>query len=215
MTAQTYCSPPPPCTGPLEDADDRELAEIARVDADAFGVLYRRYSGQIYRVVYQRLRDREDAEDVTAEVFVKAFRAINDYIPSRAPFWSWLHRIALNTVIDHVRARRPAVSLAVAADPEDPAADVEAQVVRRTEASRIWTAVEKLCTTQRTALTLRLGHDLPIAIIAGHMDRSEGAVRQLINRGLSGVRAELGGGQPPGAGRAGFRGGAAKAGAPG
>lgn len=196
MTAQADCPPPPPFVESLEDADDGELAELASVDPDAFGVLYSRYSGQIYRMVYQRLRDRQDAEDVTAEVFVKAFRAIHNYRPARAPFWSWLHRIAMNTVIDHVRARRPAVSLAAAADPEDPAADVEAQVVRRAEASRVWTAVENLCTTQRTALTLRLGHDLPIAAIAGRMERSEGAVRQLINRGLSVVREELDAARP-------------------
>lgn len=193
MTAQpeyaTYTAPSR--TVPLEDADDRELAELSQVDADAFGVLYARYSGQIYRTVYHRLRDRSDAEDVTAEVFVKAFRAIHHYSPSRGPFWSWIYRIAMNTVIDHVRASRPAVPLAVAADPEDPAADVETLVVRRSEASRVWQAVGGLCTTQKTALVLRLGHDLPIAAIAGRMDRSEGAVRQLINRGLSVVREEL------------------------
>lgn len=190
MTAQpTYSPPHRPVS--LEEADDRELAELARIDADAFGVLYARYSGQIFRTVYHRLRDRTDAEDVTAEVFVKAFRAIDHYRPSRGPFWSWLYRIAMNSVIDHVRASRPAVPLAAAADPEDPAADVEAMVVRRSEASRVWEAVDGLCTTQRMALVLRLGHDLPIAAIAGRMERSEGAVRQLINRGLSVVRAEL------------------------
>jgi len=188
-----YRLPPPPrrASSILADADDGELAVLSRNDAEAFGVLYARYSAQVYRTVYYRLRDRSDAEDVTAEVFVKAFRAIGGYLPSRAPFWGWLHRIARNAVVDHVRARRPTVSLAAVADPQDSGADVEGDVVRRSEATRAWEAVDQLCPTQRTAVTLRLAHDLPIAAIAGRMDRSEGAVKQLINRGLSTVRESL------------------------
>lgn len=182
----------------LQDADDRALAELSRIDAEAFGILYSRYSRQIYRMIYHRLRDQSDAEDVTAEVFVKALRAIEGYRPARAPFWGWLHRIAANAVVDHVRARRCTVSLAAVADAEDATADVEGRVVRRCEATRAWEAVSQLCPTQRTAVTLRLGHDLPIAAIAERMDRSEGAVKQLINRGLSAVRERLAQERQPG-----------------
>ncbi len=182
---------PRPPSADLATADDSELAERAREDAEAFGVLYARYSAQVYRTVHHRLRDPWDAEDVTAEVFVKAYRAIGGYLPSRAPFWGWLHRIARNAVVDHVRARRPTVSLAAVADVQDATADVEGNVVLRSEATRAWRAVGTLCTTQRTAVTLRLAHDLPIAAIAGRMEISEGAVKQLINRGLSTVRETL------------------------
>lgn len=177
----------------LQEAPDHELAELARYDAEAFAVLYSRYSQQIYRSVYYRLRDFADAEDVTAEVFVKALRAIDRYRPERAPFWGWLHRIAANAVIDHVRERRPAVPFDTVPDTRDAATDVEEEVIRRAQAERAWGAVAQLCPTQRTALTLRLAHDLPIAAIAGRMDRSEGAVKQLINRGLSTVREQLAG----------------------
>lgn len=175
----------------LEAADDAELAERSRVDVEAFGVLYRRYWPRIYRMVHGRIHDPADAEDVTAEVFVKALRAIDGYLPARAPFWGWLYRIASNAVIDHFRARRPTVSLAVVATVEDPAMDVETQVIVRAEARRAWLAVAGLCPSQRTAITLRLAHDLPIAAIAERMGRSEGAVKQLINRGLGSVRQQL------------------------
>ncbi|MDQ1290151.1 MAG: polymerase sigma-70 factor, subfamily [Actinomycetota bacterium] len=193
MTAMTTFPLAEPCPSfsYLQAAGDRELAELSQVHAEAFGVLYGRYSRQIYRMVYHRLRDQADAEDVTAEVFVKALRAIDGYRPARAPFWGWLHRIAANAVIDHVRARRPTVSLAVVADAADASTDVEASVIGRSEAMRAWVAVARLCPTQRTAVTLRLAHDLPIAEIARRMDRSEGAVKQLINRGLGAVRLRL------------------------
>jgi RNA polymerase sigma-70 factor (ECF subfamily) len=200
MPGYGYPPPPRPATcraeapataGAMRAAEDRELAERSSVDAEAFGVLYARYSRQIYRMIYRRLGNSEDAEDITAEVFVKALKAIDGYHPARAPFWGWLYRIARNAMIDHVRARRPAVSLAAVEDPSDPAADVESQVIRHDEAARAWQAVETLCATQRTAVTLRLAHDLPIAAIAEQMDRSEGAVKQLINRGLTVVRHQL------------------------
>lgn len=175
----------------LDRLGDAELAERSRVDVEAFGVLYKRYWPRIYRMVHGRIHDPTDAEDVTAEVFVKALRAIDGYLPARAPFWGWLYRIASNAVIDHFRARRPTVSLAVVAAVEDPATDIEAEVISRAEARRAWRAVAHLCLSQRTAVTLRLAHDLPIAAIAERMERSEGAVKQLINRGLGSVRQRL------------------------
>lgn len=175
----------------LQTVEDHVLAELSREHSEVFGVLYARYVHQIRRMVFNRLRDAEAAEDVTSEVFIKAFRAIGAYRPARAPFWGWLHRIAANAVVDHVRARRPTVSWAAVPDAEDVAVDVETEILRRVEATRAWQAVAQLCPTQRTAVTLRLVHDLPIAAIAGHMDRSEGAVKALINRGLSTLRAQL------------------------
>ena len=176
---------------PTTDCSDSELAEMSRYDAEAFGILYDRYADQVFRVVYHRLNDRSDAEDVTAEVFVKALRAIDGYRPSRAPFWGWLHRIAANAVVDHVRARRSTVSLDAVADAVDSAVGVEQQVIRRLEADRAWRVVATLCPAQRTAVTLRLGRDLPIAVIAGRMNRTEGAVKLLLNRGLTTLRQRL------------------------
>jgi RNA polymerase sigma-70 factor (ECF subfamily) len=178
-------------TRPPADASDGDLAIRSRYDAEAFGVLYDRYSDQIFRMVYHRLKDRSDAEDVTSEVFLKALRAIDGYRPARAPFWGWLHRIAANAVVDHVRARRATVSLDVVADAQDPATGVEERVLHRVAATRAWQAVDTLPPAQRTAVTLRLGHDLPIADIAGRMERTEGAVKLLLNRGLNGVRSRL------------------------
>lgn len=174
----------------LEHADDSELARRSRFDADAFGVLYARYRQQTYRLVRRRVLNPVEAEDVTAEVFLKAFQAIDDYRPARAPFWAWLYRIAQNAAIDHLRSRRPVASLTTVMDTEA-AVDVVAEVVQRTEVVRAWQAVSQLCATQQTALTLRLVHDLPIADIAEQMDRSAGAVKLLLNRGLKTVRVQL------------------------
>jgi RNA polymerase sigma-70 factor (ECF subfamily) len=179
---------------PLRDGDprsDADLALRAQVDAEAFGVLYERYRGRIYRMIYRRLNHREAAEDVTAEVFIKALRSIDGYRPGTAPFGGWLSRIAGNAVIDHLRARRVGTGLGAVLERADPMVRVEDEALARVEAARVWSAVDELSQAQRTAVTLRLATDLPISGIAGRMDRSEGAVKQLLNRGMATVRAQL------------------------
>jgi RNA polymerase sigma-70 factor, ECF subfamily len=172
-------------------ADDASLAERSRVDAEAFGALYDRYCDRIYRYVQRRLRDHEAAEDVTAETFLKALRAIDTYRPATAPFSTWLYRIAANAVVDYARARRITMSLDVMVDAADLGAPVDELAVTRVEAARVWHAIDNLTAAQRTAVTLRFGRDLPIADIARQMGRTEGAVKLLLNRGLASVRSQL------------------------
>jgi RNA polymerase sigma-70 factor (ECF subfamily) len=183
-----------PATGVTADDrgdDDASLARRSRADAEAFGMLYDRYCERIYRYVHRRLGNHAVAEDVTADVFLKALKAIDSYRPDTAPFSAWLYRIATNAVIDHTRARRLTTSLDAAVDAADQEAPVEEQAINRLEAARVWTAIDALGEAQRTAVTLRLGRDLPIAAIAEQMGRSEGAVKLLLNRGLTAVRQHL------------------------
>jgi RNA polymerase sigma-70 factor (ECF subfamily) len=182
-------SPPRPETEP---ARDLELARASRDDPEAFGVLYDLYVDRVYRFVRARLRDSAAAEDVTAEVFFKALRGISGYRPESGTFSGWLFRIARNAVIDHVRARRPTVSLEHAYGTFDAAASVEDQVAHRVEMTRVRREIDELPPAQRTAIILRLERDLPIAEIAVALSRSEGAVRVLLHRALRTLRTKLG-----------------------
>lgn len=169
---------------------DEDLAVRARTEADAFGELYERYVERIHGFIYARLRHRPTAEDLTAEVFFKALRAIEQYQPGR-PFRAWLFQIGANTVIDHLRRQRPAVPLEEAADQASGGPAVEDHAVARAELSQVQAALDTLNDGQRTALILRLGLDLSTAEIAISMGRSEGAVKLLIHRGLQTVRQRL------------------------
>ena len=171
-------------------AEDR-LVERAKTDAEAFGTLYDRYFPRIYRFVYSRVPDRETAEDVTSEVFCKAFRAIGRYRHSGHPFSAWLFRIAINAVNDHRRARRPTQDLDSAINVAHPQRPVADQVADRTEAARAWAAIDDLCAHQRAALTLKLGEDMMLAQIGEILGKSEGAVKLLVHRGMIGVRQRL------------------------
>jgi RNA polymerase sigma-70 factor, ECF subfamily len=176
-----------------QQLQDALLAGRASRDPEAFGDLYDRYCDQIYRFCYRRLRDREVAEDATADVFFKALRAIASYDAQVAPFSAWLYKIASNVVADQLRARRPVNSLEAAMDAPDRSEPVEQQALNRVEVDRVWGAIDQLSGAQRTAVILRHGHGLALAEIAAKMERSEGAVKLLLNRGLRSVRERLSG----------------------
>jgi RNA polymerase sigma-70 factor (ECF subfamily) len=167
------------------------LVERARSDAEAFGQLYEHYAPLVYRFVYNRLRDRAVAEDLTADVFYKALRAIDRYRPTGSPFRAWIFQIAVNTITDHLRRRRPGVDLDAAGEQPDRRPAVDEQVAQRSEVERVWEAVRGLNEAQRTAIALKLGQDMHTADIAIAMGRSEGAVKLLIHRGLAAVRKQL------------------------
>jgi RNA polymerase sigma-70 factor (ECF subfamily) len=93
--------------------DERELVERAKRDPEAFGLLYERYVAQIYRYLYYRTGNPQDAEDLTARTFYRALEHLPRYQERGLPFAAWLYRIAHNIVVNwqRDRRRRPVVAL--------------------------------------------------------------------------------------------------------
>src|SRR4051794_14365398 len=84
----------------MADADERLLVEAAQRDPSQFAALYERHFERVYAYAAHRLRDRDAAEDVTADVFHRALRHIGTYEWRGAPFGAWLLRIAANAIVD-------------------------------------------------------------------------------------------------------------------
>lgn len=171
--------------------DDRELVELAKVDPTRFGELYDRHFQRIYRFVYSRVGEQTAAEDVTADVFMKALRALPRYQDTGRPFTAWLYQIAQNAINDRFRSARPVLELDEAREVASAEADLEELAAQRDELRRIWLIAESLPDAQRTALVLKFQEDLKIEDIAVAMKRSPGAVKLLIHRGVSRIRKEL------------------------
>ena len=93
---------PPPN---LRDATDQEVVAQARLGREAaYRELVRRYERPIFSLIYRMVRDRELAEDLAQETFVKALKAVGSYRPEYK-FSSWIFKIANNAAIDHLRKR--------------------------------------------------------------------------------------------------------------
>lgn len=85
--------------------DDRQVA-LAKSSTEAFGPLYERYFGDVFRFILRRAADRELTADLTQQAFVKAMLSIHRYESRGLPFRAWLYRIALNELRMHWRKRK-------------------------------------------------------------------------------------------------------------
>ena len=174
-----------------EGFEEGFLVERAKHDPEAFGMLYDRYVGKVYRFAYCRMRDRSLAEDLTSEVFFKALKGIRTYDHRRHGLSSWLYRIAENTAVDFYRKRRPEAGLeagdAVPSSHPSPADDV----AQRDTIGQIWTAVDRLPAQQRTAMRLRFNRDLTNRQVGALMGKSPAAVKLLVHRAVTRLRVEL------------------------
>jgi RNA polymerase sigma-70 factor (ECF subfamily) len=145
-------------------ASDRELIDRARRgESDAFGLLVRRHQRRIYRLAAHMLRNSSEAEDVTQEVFVRAYQALDRFDGRSEPF-TWIYRIAVNLALNHIRAKKtrsrassgddPRMLEVVAESrvgmPSDPSADGD----RRRMADALYDGIDALSDTLRTTLIL-------------------------------------------------------------
>ena len=92
----------------MEPPEISSLVErCQRGDLEAFDPLYRHYVKPIYGYVLRRTLQRELAEDITSQTFMKALERLRQYSPSKGPFAAWLYGIAKNAITDHFRSHRP------------------------------------------------------------------------------------------------------------
>ena len=169
---------------------DEDLARQSQGgELAAFEELVRRYENRIYSFVFQSCGHEADAREVTQDTFVRAFRAIAQFDPSR-PFASWLFAIARRKGIDCFRARRPGE--AEAAPEELDADDPSELLARREEAQALWgRARGSLPESQFQALWLRYAEDMDIAQIGRVLGKTQTHVKVLLFRARHKLAAEL------------------------
>jgi RNA polymerase sigma-70 factor (ECF subfamily) len=180
-----------PVSGLPTRDEERRLVERAKQDPAAFGELYDRYFHQIYRFVYSRVKEQAGAEDVTSEVFMKALRGMPRYVDTGRPFTAWLYQIAVNAIADRYRSRRVMEDVDELRTLSTGEPSLDELAAQRDEIQRIWAVVETLPGPQRTAMVLKFQEDMKIDDIAGVMGKTPGAVKLLIHRGVTRVRAEV------------------------
>jgi RNA polymerase sigma-70 factor (ECF subfamily) len=175
--------------------DELTLVEQAKVDPEAFGLLYERYVEKIYNYVYYRTGNHHDAEDLTSRVFYQALSHIPRYVQRGAPFSSWLYRIAHNMVANwhRDRSRRQVVSLDLMAQvgQQEEGNNPFEQVTRGERRTMLVSVLRNLPADRQELLILKFVERLPNAEIGQIMGRSEGAIKSLYHRTLRTLRQEL------------------------
>lgn len=176
--------------------DDSELISRAQDGStDAFGELYERHAPAIFRYLYAHLDSRLDAEDLTGEVFLKAWQALPKYTERGIPFLAFLFRIARNALIDHYRRSRPPETSAsddYGLTLEDSSPGPAEVISDRIEHEDLIKIMGQLREDYRTVLTLRFISELSPDETAQIMQRSPGAVRVLQHRALNALRSLMG-----------------------
>lgn len=175
----------------VNDVSELDLVLAAgQGDREAFARLYETHVNRVYRYLFSRMRSEADTEDVTAEVFIKAMRALPSYRAGKTPFAAWLLRIAHNEMVNYLKkkARRSEVPLngdeLLSDDPADMAlASIKACEVRF--------AMESLTELQQRVLALRFGSELSINETAEAMRRSVQAVKFLQHSALKALQRNM------------------------
>ncbi len=184
-------------------AEAEILARVVAGDVDAFEYFVTAYQRRITRFAFTLLRDAAEADGVAQDVFVKAFRALPDF-KGESSFETWLTRIAINTVRDVVRRRRPVVSFSELRDDGDddgpeippgldpadgtsPERDLLSGDIRR----RIADALGALSPRQRAIFVMKHYEEKSIAEIVDATGLDEGTIKSHLFRAARKLRVRL------------------------
>jgi len=170
-------------------SDEELMSAVAGGDIDAFDELVRRHQQAALDIAYRFLGDRDEAEDLAQEAFLKILDRAGSYRPS-ASFRTYLYRVLVNACLDYRRKKRPVPveSLPPVADGgDDPAAALE----RRQKSELVRRAIDVLPARQRMALILQHYEGLSYEEIAASLRCSRSAVESLLVRAKRTLRDML------------------------
>jgi RNA polymerase sigma-70 factor, ECF subfamily len=170
------------------EPEERLLIEAAQQDPSRFAELYEQNFHRVYAYVARRVRHRAETQDLTAHVFQQALANLGKFKWKGSPFIAWLYRIAANAIADHERRKGRESGEEPNQVSEVSMNEGFEKVERR---ARLFQAVETLPEDQRRVILMRFADEKTIREIAGELNRSEGAVKQLQFRGLENLRNRL------------------------
>lgn len=173
----------------LDRASELKLVLLAKDgDQTAFGALYNEYIRKIYDFIYFKTLNKEIAEDLTSQVFLKILKHISNFKSDN--FSAWLYTIARNTVIDHYRSDKNYKNIEDCWDLAD-SGDLVAEADTELLMSKVRVAMKKLSVSDRELLTMRLWSDMTFKEIAFNLQKNEPAVKMAFSRALQKLRGEI------------------------
>ncbi len=161
------------------------IRRVVSGDPQAFGEIYQRHLDAIYRYIFFRTDDSQDAEDLTEEVFLSAWEALPKYRDFGFPFRAWLYRIAHNAVVDyHRRKKLLVIEPIIDQDFPDGSSGLLHDVINLEQARNIAAAITLLPEDHQQVIILRFIEGLSYSEVAQIIKKSEGACRMIQHRAL-------------------------------
>jgi RNA polymerase sigma-70 factor, ECF subfamily len=183
--------------------DVQLMLDVKAGDELSFELLLRKYRTPLVNFLYRMVRDTAVAEDLAQEVFLRVYRARNEYAPS-AKFTTWMFRIATNLALNSIRDnrhRRMDISVDQTLDSgeddqrpmelPDHTPTIEQELLARTRSEMILRAVHALPEKQRAAVLLHKYQEMDYDEIARVLECSESALKSLLFRAYETLRVEL------------------------
>jgi len=175
---------------------------ILQGEKEKYRRLMEKYQPLVFRTCLGFVHNKDDADDLTQEVFIQAYQSLSAF-KAESAFSTWLYRIAVNASLNRIRKSKKRSVLQYfkslsggEKDPEDKFLDEvpenpEEILIRKEFSTWLSKALDSLPESQRTAIVLSKYDDLPQKEIAGIMNISEGAVEALIQRAKKNLREKL------------------------
>ncbi|MFZ0679248.1 RNA polymerase sigma factor [Candidatus Binatus sp.] len=178
----------------VDHSAERALIQAAQQDRSRFADLYEANFERVYAYVVRRVRDRDEAQDITADVFHLALKSLPRFEWRGIPFAAWLFRIASNEIADRSKriARRRAQEREISFETTNDRGEVVAGIDEAERRGRLFGLVERLPRDQSRVIVMRFAEQKSIREIATALGRSEGSVKQLQFRGLQNLRVRIG-----------------------
>jgi RNA polymerase sigma-70 factor (ECF subfamily) len=175
------------------ELEDSQLIQLAKDDTAAFGELYERHVRRIYNYIYYRTSNPQDAEDLTAKVFMRALNHVENYDERGVPFTAWLYRIAHNLVANWYRdrSRRKIIPLDEFVEKGMRSELPEVVAEEQEEQDRMLESIQRLPSDRQQLLILKYVERMSNAEIGEIMGKTEGAVKSLYYRTLSFLREDM------------------------
>ncbi len=175
-----------------DKSDDELVARAQQGEVSAIGYLYDRHRESIFRYLWLRLDERQLAEDLTGDVFMRMLDALPRYHLQGLPFRAWLYRIAHNLLVDYFRKLNHQATVPLDAVEEQSAEDDPDHTIDQVLLSeRLQVALLRLEPTQCEVVILRFLAGLSLQETALTLGKTEAAIKALQHRGLSGLRRAL------------------------
>ena len=177
----------------MEISDETLVKNVLQGDSESFSLIVDRYKIQIYNLMYRYSKTREDAADMTQDVFCRAFERLGKY-QHRERFFSWLYTLALNHARDWVRKnnnRNRKLAQYTAEEKNNEAPSVPAFMEADQEADELAAALETLPDDRREMVLLRYRHERSIKELAEIFELSESGVKMRLHRALGELRIRL------------------------